>query len=79
MPDPDRAPDWLLAWYAADWLLDQYEATDPDDIEVYDEDAGEYRRSAYIQPMFQLKSDVEPGKTMRVTRADYADAGRWRL
>jgi hypothetical protein len=72
MPDPGRSP-------AADWLVAQFDATDPGYTHVYDEDAGEYLRPDYIHPMLELKSDAEPGTAMRVTRADYADSLRWWL
>ena len=67
MPDPASSP-------AADWLLARFSTTD-----VFDEDADEYAGVDCIQPMFELKSDTEPGSTMHVTRADYADRGRWWL
>jgi hypothetical protein len=64
---------------AAAWLLAEYDATSPGDFEVYDEDHGEYARPHHIQPMVQLKSDMEPCAAMHVTTSDYRDPGRWRL
>jgi hypothetical protein len=72
MPDPGRS-------LASEWLIAEYDATDPADLGVYDEDADVYRRPACLQPMFQLKTDNEPGAAMHVIHADYADSGRWWL
>jgi hypothetical protein len=72
MPDPGRN-------LAAAWLIAEYDATDPADLGVYDEDADVYRRPASLQPMFQLKTDNEPGATMHVTARDYHDDSRWWL
>jgi hypothetical protein len=72
MPDPVSNP-------ASDWLLARFDDTDPGYIQVYDEDADEYLRPDYLQPMFELKSDIELGTAMRVIRADYDDRHRWWL
>ena len=53
------------------WLLARYETgsqLDPG-----------HRESVSVQPLFTLKSLMDPGGFMRVTAADYADAGRWWL
>jgi len=53
------------------WLLARYETgsqLDPGCCE-----------SVSVQPLFTLKSLMDPGGFMRVTAADYADAGRWWL
>jgi hypothetical protein len=58
----------------ADWLLAQYDATDPGDLA---EGAG-HDQSA-VQPIYTLKSQHEPGQSMRVTASDYGDTYRWWL
>jgi hypothetical protein len=53
------------------WLLAHYER---------DRHADPGRRgSVSVQPLFTLKSLMDPGGFMRVTAADYADTGRWWL
>ena len=73
MPDPGRNP-------AADWLLAEYDTTgpyDPSDPDTAGDD--EAAVEIYVQPMFGLKSVMESGEPMRVTRADYYDYRRWWL
>ena len=53
------------------WLLARYETGSQ-------LDPGR-RESVSVQPLFTLKSLMDPGGFMRVTAADYADAGRWWL
>ncbi len=64
---------------AAAWLIAEYDATDPADLAIYDEATDDYQRPAHMQPMFQLKSDMEPCAGMHVTGSDYRDPGRWWL
>ena len=54
-----------------DWLLARYE-------KGREVDAGR-RESVPVQPLFTLKSVMDPGGFMRVTAADYSDTGRWWL
>jgi len=53
------------------WLLARYERG-------RQADPGR-RESVSVQPLFTLKSLMDPGGFMRVTAADYADTGRWWL
>jgi hypothetical protein len=67
---------------AARWLLAEFEATDLDEISVefYDERSdSSYWLPVYAQPMFVLKSQMEPGAGMHITESDYADPVRWWL
>jgi hypothetical protein len=54
-----------------DWLLARYE-------KGREADAG-CRESVPAQPLFTLKSMMDPDGFMRVTAADYGDTGRWWL
>jgi hypothetical protein len=71
----------------AQWLITEYEAVNPADILQPDDpddenpDNGTWPpgRSVTIQPLFALKSDMDSGYPMRVTRDDYRDPGRWWL
>lgn len=76
----------------AQWLIAQYEATDPagivlPDDEWDDEDlssepaAGPWRAggSVTIQPIFTVKDDLDLGWPMVTGSADYTDPGRWWL
>ena len=53
------------------WLLARYERARKADPGC--------RESVSVQPLFTLKSVMDPGGFMRVTAADYADTGRWWL
>ena len=52
----------------AQWLIEQFEVTDPTYIEVYDEDEGQWARPAYMQPLFILKSVMDAGYPMHVAQ-----------
>ena len=54
----------------AQWLIEQYEDTALRDIHP-----DEWRR-VVIQPLYKLKSLMDGGHPMCVTRADYRDSGR---
>ena len=64
---------------AAQWLLAEYDATDNIFENFEDDVSGLYWQGLYVQPLFRLKSDMEPGAEMRVTANDYRDPGRWWL
>lgn len=69
---PDLVPN-----PAADWLLAEFDDNDLNYIEVYNPDADEVAGPACVQPMFTLKTDMEPGTGMCITQDDYADHDRW--
>jgi hypothetical protein len=58
------------------WLIEMFETTNPDHIEVYDRDADEWTRPHCIQPMFQLKGDQNTAHPMHVIEDDYCDSKR---
>jgi hypothetical protein len=60
----------------ADWLPGEYDDTDLGYTRVYDDQAGEYVRPDYLQPMFELKTGTGPGTAMRVIAEDYLDPDR---
>ena len=64
---------------AGEWLLAEYDDTDNPFENLCDDNSSALWRGVYVQPMLKFKSVTEPGKPMRVTQADYADAGRWWL
>lgn len=74
MPDTNRAAEWLIA---------EFDVTDPDDIETYEHceitRGYEFTGQVRVQPMYTLKSVMSPCATMRVTRTDYNDPLRWWL
>jgi hypothetical protein len=76
MTSTDHAP---ACNRAAQWLLAEFDATDTASLAVYDEYADDYQLPYYVQPMFQLKDDMEPGAGMHVTPSDYRDPGRYWL
>ena len=72
MPEPVTPAQWLIA---------EYEVTDPAGICPTDEpDEPEWPVGGHVhvQPMFALKSVMDAGQPMRVTPSDYSDpARRW--
>jgi hypothetical protein len=74
MPDPGLRT-------AADWLLAEYDATDNPfrNPRPRRGQSPVLWRGVFVQPMFTFRSPVKSGQQMRVTKADYADTGRWWL
>lgn len=66
----------------AQWLIEEYEATDLAGISLVD-DLDECQRPVgghvNVAPMFALKSVMDGGQVMRVTPSDYCDPDRWWL
>jgi hypothetical protein len=66
----------------AQWLIAEYEITDlagvclTDELDECERPVGGH---VNVQPMFALKSVMDAGAVMRVTRSDYSDPGRWWL
>jgi hypothetical protein len=73
MPEPAANPA------AARWLLAEFDATDPAEVDIasYDAVTDDWLRPVHVQAMFTVKSQNEPGAVMRVTESDYADPLRW--
>jgi hypothetical protein len=76
MPEPESQA-------AANWLIAEFDATDPADTQLYhyDRDTDAYWQPVIIQPMFTLKpdDDVSASEAMHVVPSDYHDQARWWL
>lgn len=64
---------------AADWLLAEFDATDVNQLAVFDEDTDAWVWPPCVQPMFTIKPDMDSGAEMSVRPADYKDPERWWL
>ena len=61
-----------------EWLISAFEATDPSDICLREEQEGQWPvgGQVHVQPMLSFADSADDGDPMLVTSSDYRDSGR---